>query len=149
MWTIAGGVALFFGLMVIQGALAFWTTESLEVMNLLTYGGVQAAQFPLGLYEKWFRNFLIFVVPIGCVAYFPVLAILGKPDPLGTPSWLLPLTPLAGFAFLESVVRCLARRGVEVHVDGQLGRGRGRGKRGHPERSEGSRPGETATTSPR
>jgi len=100
LWTIAGGVALFVGLMVIQGALSFWTTESLEVMNLLTYGGVQAAQFPLGLYEKWFRNFLIFVVPIGCVAYFPVLAILGKPDPLGTPSWLLPFTPLAGFAFL-------------------------------------------------
>ena len=99
-WTIAGGVALFFGLMVIQAALSFWTTESLEVMNLLTYGGVQAAQFPLGLYEKWFRNFLIFVVPIGCVAYFPVLAILGKPDPLGAPSWLLPFTPLAGFAFL-------------------------------------------------
>jgi ABC-2 type transport system permease protein len=100
-WTITGGVALFVGLMVFQRALAFWTTESLEVMNLLTYGGVQAAQFPLSLYEKWFRNFLIFVVPIGCVAYFPVLAILGKPDPLGTPSWLLPLTPLAGFVFLS------------------------------------------------
>src|SRR5436190_3448205 len=100
LWTIAGGVALFVGLMVIQGALAFWTTESLEVMNLLTYGGVQAAQFPLGVYEKWFRNFLIFIVPIACVAYFPVLAILGKPDPLGAPSWLLPFTPLAGFVFL-------------------------------------------------
>jgi ABC-2 type transport system permease protein len=100
LWTIVGGVALFVGLMVIQGAMAFWTTESLEVMNLLTYGGVQAAQFPLSVYEKWFRNFLIFVVPIGCVAYFPVLAILGKPDPLGAPGWLLPLTPLAGFVFL-------------------------------------------------
>ena len=65
--------------MVIQGALSFWTTESLEVMNLLTYGGVQAAQFPLGIYEKWFQNFLIFVVPIACVAYFPVLSILGRP----------------------------------------------------------------------
>jgi ABC-2 type transport system permease protein len=100
LWTIAGGVALFFGLMVIQGALAFWTTESLEAMNLLTYGGVQAAQYPLSIYAGWFRNFLIFVVPIGCVAYFPVLAILGKPDPLGAPDWVLPLTPLAGFAFL-------------------------------------------------
>jgi ABC-2 type transport system permease protein len=29
-----------------------------------------------------------------------VLAILGLPDPLGAPEWLLPLTPLAGFAFL-------------------------------------------------
>jgi ABC-2 type transport system permease protein len=99
-WTIAGGVALFFGLMVIQGALSFWTVESLEAMNLLTYGGVQAAQFPLSIYAGWFRSFLIFVVPIGCVAYFPVLALLGKHDPLGTPDWLLPLTPLAGFAFL-------------------------------------------------
>jgi ABC-2 type transport system permease protein len=99
-WTVAGGVALFFGLMVIEGALAFWTIESLEVMNVLTYGGVQAAEFPLSIYASWFRNFLIFVVPIGCVAYFPVLALLGKSDPLGAPDWLLPLTPLAGFVFL-------------------------------------------------
>ena len=100
LWTIIGGVALFFGLMVFQGALSFWTTESLEAMNLLTYGGVQAAQFPLSIYERWFSSFLIFVVPLGCVAYFPVLALLGLSDPLGAPDWLLPLTPLAGFAFL-------------------------------------------------
>lgn len=99
-WTVTGGVALFAGFMVLQGALSFWTTESLEVMNVLTYGGVQAAQFPLSIYTRWFRNFLIFVVPIGCVAYFPVLAILGKADPLGTPRWVLPLTPLAGYLFL-------------------------------------------------
>jgi ABC-2 type transport system permease protein len=99
-WTIVGGVALFFGLMVFQGVLSFWTTESLEAMNLLTYGGVQAAQYPLSIYERWFRSFLIFVVPIGCVAYFPVLALLGLADPLGAPAWLLPLTPLAGFVFL-------------------------------------------------
>jgi ABC-2 type transport system permease protein len=100
LWTVAGGVALFFGLMVFQAVLAFWTVESLEVMNVLTYGGVQAAQFPLSIYAGWFRTFLIFIVPLGCVAYFPVLAILGKPDPLGAPDWLLPLTPAAGFAFL-------------------------------------------------
>jgi ABC-2 type transport system permease protein len=69
-------------------------------MNLLTYGGIQAAQFPLSIYAPWFRNFLIFVVPLACVAYFPVLAILGKADPLGAPGWLLPLTPIAGFLFL-------------------------------------------------
>jgi ABC-2 type transport system permease protein len=99
-WTLSGGVALFAGLMVLQGALSFWTTESLEVMNLLTYGGIQASQFPLSIYARWFRNFLIFVVPIGCVAYFPVLAILGRSDPLGAPQWVLPLTPLAGYLFL-------------------------------------------------
>ena len=99
-WIVAGRVALFFALMVFQATLAFWTVESLEVMNVLTYGGVEAAQFPLSIYAEWFRNFLIFVVPLGCVAYFPVLAILGKPDPLGAPDWLLPLTPAAGFVFL-------------------------------------------------
>jgi ABC-2 type transport system permease protein len=100
LWTIAGGVALFFGLMVVQGTISFWTTESLEAMNLLTYGGVQAAQFPLSIYQRWFRGFLIFVVPIGCVAYYPVLALLGKADPLGAPAWVLPLAPAAGFVFL-------------------------------------------------
>ncbi len=115
LWTIAGGLALFFGLMVLQGTMSFWTTESLEAMNLLTYGGVQAAQFPLSIYAPWFRDFLIFVVPIGCVAYFPVLAILGKPDPLGAPSWFLPLAPLAGFAFLG--ISFLAwRRGVAKYT---------------------------------
>jgi ABC-2 type transport system permease protein len=61
---------------------------------------VQAAQYPLDFYASWFRNFLIFVVPIACVAYFPVLAILHKADPLGAPNWVLPLAPAAGFAFL-------------------------------------------------
>jgi ABC-2 type transport system permease protein len=97
---VIGGIALFFGLIVIQGALSFWTVESLEAMNVLTYGGVQAAQYPLSIYERWFRNFLIFVVPIGCVAYFPVLAILGKADPLGAPYWFMLVSPVAGFAFL-------------------------------------------------
>jgi len=85
---------------VLQATLAFWTVESLEVVNVVTYGGVQAAEFPLSIYASWFRNLMIFVVPIGCVAYFPVLAILHKPDPLGAPSWLLPFTPAVGFVFL-------------------------------------------------
>ena len=99
-WTIAGGVALFFGLMVLQATLAFWTVESLEVVNVVTYGGVQAAQFPISLYAGWLRHFLTFVVPIACIAYFPVLAILGKPDPLGAPRWFLPLAPAVAFVFL-------------------------------------------------
>jgi ABC-2 type transport system permease protein len=115
LWTTAGGVALFFGLVMLQATLSFWTVESLEVVNVVTYGGVQAAQFPLGLYAGWFRYLLIFVVPIGCVAYFPVLAILGRHDPLGTPDWILPLTPAVGFVFLAL---CLVawRRGVRRYT---------------------------------
>jgi len=99
-WATAGGIALFVGILVLQATMAFWTVESLEVANVLTYGGVQAAQYPLNIYAAWFHDLLTFGVPLACVAYYPVLAILNRTDPLGAPDWLLPLTPLAGFAFL-------------------------------------------------
>jgi ABC-2 type transport system permease protein len=100
LWAVAGGVALFAGILVLQATLAFWTVESLEVANVLTYGGVQAAQYPLNIYAAWFRRLLTFVVPLACVAYYPVLAILKRSDPLGAPDWFLPLAPAAGFVFL-------------------------------------------------
>jgi ABC-2 type transport system permease protein len=100
LWAMAGGVALFFAIVVLQGTMAFWTIESLEVMNVVTYGGVQAAQFPLSLYNGWLRGALTFVVPIACVAYFPILIILGRADSLGTPTWFGVVAPVAGFVFL-------------------------------------------------
>jgi ABC-2 type transport system permease protein len=100
LWAVAGGIALFMGIMVLQATLAFWTVDSLEIMNVLSYGGVQAAQYPLNIYAAWFRRVLTFGLPLACVAYYPVLAILRRPDPLGAPDWLLPLAPIAGFAFL-------------------------------------------------
>ena len=102
---MAGGVALFGGILLLQATLSFWTVDALEVANILTYGGVQAGQYPLNVYAAWFRDLLIFIVPIGCVAYFPVVALLGAHDPLGAPAWLLPLTPAAGFLFLAVALR--------------------------------------------
>jgi ABC-2 type transport system permease protein len=98
--AIAGGAALFLGLLVLQATLAFWTVESLEVANTLTYGGVAAGEYPLDIYARWFRQFLTLVVPIGCISYYPVLAILHRPDPLGAPAWVLAASPATGFVFL-------------------------------------------------
>ena len=98
--TVAGGVAFFFGLMVLQASLCFWTTESLEIMNVLTYGGVETAQYPLSIYHVAFRRVFTFVVPLGCIGYFPVVAVLGVDDPLGTGRVFQALAPLAGVAFL-------------------------------------------------
>jgi ABC-2 type transport system permease protein len=98
-FAVAGGAALFSGLFVLQATLAFWTVESLEAVNILTYGGVATAEYPLNVYAGWLRNFLIYVVPIGCVTYFPMVAALGRHDPLGAPDWFLPLSPIAGFIF--------------------------------------------------
>jgi ABC-2 type transport system permease protein len=103
--AIAGGVALFVGILILQATLAFWTVESLEIANILTYGGVEAAQYPLDVYARWFRDFLIFVVPIGCVAYFPIVRLLGHRASMSAPGWLLDAAPLSGIIFLLIALR--------------------------------------------
>jgi ABC-2 type transport system permease protein len=100
LWSVLGGVSLFFGILVLQATLAFWTVESLEIANTLTYGGIEAAQYPLDIYAAWFRRFLIYVVPIGCVSYFPIAALLGRADATGIPLVLAQAAPVTGFLFL-------------------------------------------------
>lgn len=104
LFAVAGGMALFCGILVLQATLAFWTVESLEIVNAVTYGGVEAAQYPLDIYARWFRNFLIFVVPLGCVSYFPVASVLGRADRTGVAAGLLPLAPALGFVFLGAAL---------------------------------------------
>lgn len=98
--TMLSGTCLFYGLFVLEATLAFWTIESLEIMNTVTYGGCETAQYPLVIYQRWFRRFFTFVVPLACVNYFPVLAILDRPDPLGAPIVLQWIAPMGGFVFL-------------------------------------------------
>ena len=103
--AIAGGVCAFLGLIVLQATSTFWTTETLEVWNAFTYGGLTMSQYPLAIYRPWFREFFLFVVPLGCVNYLPGIAILGRVDPLGYPAIVQWLAPLAGPLFLAI---CLA-----------------------------------------
>jgi ABC-2 type transport system permease protein len=98
--AIACTVCAFLGLLLLQATSAFWTVESLEVWNAFTYGGVTMSQYPLPIYRSWFRGFFTYVIPLGCVNYLPGVALLGRPDPLGTPALLQWLAPLAGPAFL-------------------------------------------------
>ncbi len=100
LFAIVGGFCLFFGIIVLQATLSFWTIESLEIMNALSYGGVEAAQYPMAIYQKYFRHFFTGVVPLSCVSYFPVVGVLGIDDPLGSPEWFQVLSPAAGIVFL-------------------------------------------------
>jgi len=103
--AIAGGACLFGGLFVLQATLAFWTTESLEVVNATTYGGVEMARFPISIYRKWFRRIFIWIIPLAAVNYLPLHAVTGRPDALGSPTWLQWASPLAGVAFLLICLR--------------------------------------------
>jgi ABC-2 type transport system permease protein len=99
--SLAGGAALYCGLMIMQATLSFWTIENLEVMNVITFGSGEAAQYPLDIYSGWLRNFLTFVVPVGCVCYYPLRVVLGHWQPADSETiWLPSLGPAAGFAFL-------------------------------------------------
>jgi ABC-2 type transport system permease protein len=97
---VVGGACVFLGLFVLQATLCFWTIESLEIMNALTYGGTEAAQYPLDLYRPWFRRFFTFLVPLGFVSYLPVGVLLGRPTVPSLPPALRWCSPLIGVAFL-------------------------------------------------
>jgi ABC-2 type transport system permease protein len=99
MFTMISGVVFFYALFILQATLSFWATDSLEVMNVLTYGGVETATYPLAIYRRWFRLFFTFVVPLGCISYFPAIAIFGVEDPLGTGLLFQVSSPLAGYLF--------------------------------------------------
>jgi ABC-2 type transport system permease protein len=103
--ALLGGACLFYGLIVLQATLAFWTTESLEIMNTMTYGGVETAQYPLSIYQDWFRGFFTYVVPLACVSYYPAIAILDRADPLGSSRLFQWLAPAIGVAFLAVALR--------------------------------------------
>jgi ABC-2 type transport system permease protein len=98
--SIACGVCTFVGLLVLQATSAFWTVEGLEVWSAFTYGGLTMSQYPLPIYRSWFRGVFTYVIPLGCVTYFPGLTILGRADPLGTPPYVGWIAPLAGPVFL-------------------------------------------------
>lgn len=98
--SIAAASSCLLGLLVLQATSTFWTTETLEVWNAFTNGGITMAQYPLPIYRSWFRALFTFAIPIGCVSYLPAVAILGREDPLGSPAWLQWIAPLAGPAFL-------------------------------------------------
>ena len=113
--AIAGGACIFIGFFVMQATMSFWTTETLEIVNTITYGGTETAQFPLEIYRPWFRRFFTFVVPLALINYFPALAILNRPDPYGTPEILKWGSPILGVAFLCLILQ-LWRLGVRHYT---------------------------------
>jgi len=93
--TVLSGVCVFLGVLVLQATACFWTVESLEIMNALTYGGVAAAEMPLTIYPSPLRWLFTFVVPVACMNHIPADRLLGRSG--SDWSWL---APLAGFVFL-------------------------------------------------
>lgn len=105
LFALAGTACTFFALFVLQATLAFWTVESLEVMNTMTYGGVEASQYPITIYRDGFRRFFTWVVPLAFMNYMPACTLLDRTNGLGLPPGLGWASPLVGFLFLALSLR--------------------------------------------
>lgn len=92
---IAGGTVVFFGLFLIYAALCFFTTESLEFMNIFTDGGREFGRYPFSIYGKGILKFFTFAVPLALFQYYPLLYLLDR-----SANRLFMVSPLFGVLFL-------------------------------------------------
>jgi ABC-2 type transport system permease protein len=93
-------ICFFGGLFVIGATITFWTVESIEVVNIFTYGGTEMMSYPMNIYPDWMIKFFTFIIPAIFLNYYPALYILGRPDPLGMPAFAPFLAPVFGPAIL-------------------------------------------------
>ena len=71
-------IILFFGLFLLMASYCFITVHGLEVKNVLTDGGKNMAQYPIGIFKKGFIFIFSFIIPYASVNYYPLLYLLGK-----------------------------------------------------------------------
>jgi ABC-2 type transport system permease protein len=122
-WTAALAVAapvtgavIFGAVWVAAGAVTFWLIDGQEFSSSVTYGSNAFTSYPINIYGPWLRRFMAFVVPGAFVAYYPALALLDRPDPLGGPAWLGWISPLVAAA--ATGVAALAWRTAVRHYQG-------------------------------
>lgn len=95
-------VAFFGGLFIAGSTITFWTVESIEAMNVLTYGSTEMMAYPMHIYPDWMVRFFTFIVPAIFLNYYPTLFILGRSAPSGFPPLVSFLFPLVGFGVLAA-----------------------------------------------
>ncbi len=110
--VILCGMVLYIAFFVLGAVICFWTVESIEVLNIITYGGTEFASYPLPIYHLLMQRFFTFVVPLAFVSYFPSLYLLDRPEAADWPLWLLIVSPLVAAVFLAFVARIFWGIGV-------------------------------------
>lgn len=97
--VFASQVIMMAALFMIGSTITFWTVQSIEAMNVLTYGGTDLMSYPSHIYPAWLRKFYTYLIPFVFLNYYPALYILGKPDPLNFPAFAPFVAPLVAAAF--------------------------------------------------
>ena len=93
-----GTFFLLMGLFLIEATFSFFSVRSIEMVNVLTYGGRSACEYPVDVYPKPLRLLFTFVAPFALCMHLPVSHLLGKPL-FDLPMWCVYLAPMAGPVF--------------------------------------------------
>ena len=93
-FAIVAGALIYGAVWVALATIAFWIVDAIEFVNAFTYGGSFLSQYPIGIFARWLRGLVVFLIPVAFVAYFPALYVLDKEDELGLPAELQYLSPL-------------------------------------------------------
>ena len=102
--SLTGSILLLMGLFTIEATFSFFSVRSIEMVNVLTYGGRQTCQYPVDLYPRPIRLLFSWVAPFALCMHVPVSVILGRPMMNAAP-WLAALAPLSGAVFFLIVIR--------------------------------------------
>lgn len=77
---IFGTIVIYASLFILKGGICFYTTQSLEIMNIFTDGARDLTQYPLSIFHKYIKNFFTYIIPLAFVNYFPLLYVIGKAE---------------------------------------------------------------------
>ena len=102
--VVLGSMLLLLGLFLVEATMSFFSVKSIEMVNILTYGGRSACQYPVDVYPGVLRFLFTYLAPFAMCMHWPVSWILGAPMTT-LPVWAYFLTPLAGAVFFAVMVK--------------------------------------------
>lgn len=102
--SMLGSFLLLTGLFLVEATFSFFSVRSIEMVNVLTYGGRQTCQYPVNIYPKPLRTLFTWVAPFALCMHLPVSFVLDKPM-MALPLWVGFLSPLSGAVFFLLMVR--------------------------------------------
>lgn len=75
---LLSSIAIFFGIFLLAASYCFITVQGLEVRNVFTDGGKNVAQYPIGIFNKYFVKIFTYFIPYALVNYYPLMYFIGK-----------------------------------------------------------------------
>jgi len=102
--VVVCSMLLLLGLFLIEATMCFFSVKSIEMVNVLTYGGRSTCQYPVDIFPTPLRLLFTYVAPVALCMHWPVSWVLGQPMTSLAAGWYY-VTPLAGAVFFALMAR--------------------------------------------